>query len=150
MDQELDLTPFPVRNSLGFHLQRVAFRLRQAGNAAFRDHGRDITMEQWGVLALLWERDGRTPVELAGHLCKDKPNITRLVDALVDRGFLERRPDPDDGRSYRVFLRPEGRTLRDVLLPIPTAVLERAFRGCSSGQVAEFRRMLETIWSNMA
>ena len=42
-----------------------------------------------------------------------RPSITALMDGLVTRGLVERRPDPDDGRRVSHHLTEDGRsTLR--------------------------------------
>ena len=143
-----DLTPYPLRNSLGFRLQRTFLKLRQAVNASFRAQGHDITVDQWSVLNLLWEADGRTPVELAAHLDKDRPNVTRLVETLVDKGFVRRSPDADDRRSYKVFLTEQGAGFKETLIPIPARILTDACRELSQEQVDELFAMLDSIHSN--
>lgn len=37
------------------------------------------------------------------------PTLTRIVKALERDGYVERRPDPDDGRAQRVTLSAQGR-----------------------------------------
>ena len=68
-----DVRPFPLRDSLGFLLVRTALKLRLLGNVLLQEAGEDITVDQWGILNLLWEADGQTPVELARRADKDKP-----------------------------------------------------------------------------
>jgi DNA-binding MarR family transcriptional regulator len=53
--------------------------------------------------------------ELAEHERVAPPSITKVVTTLVDRGLVERVPDPDDGRVTRVTTTPAGdRLLADV------------------------------------
>jgi DNA-binding MarR family transcriptional regulator len=63
-------------------------------------------------------------------------SLVRLLDRLVERGLLERRPDPRDRRANRLFLTPGGRQLvddldslrdsiaTDVLQDVPAAAIE--------------------------
>lgn len=51
----------------------------------------------------------RTPRELAEIECVSAPSMTRTVNALVERGFVRRDADPDDGRQVHLQLTPEGR-----------------------------------------
>jgi long-chain acyl-CoA synthetase len=57
----------------------------------------DLTLPQYRALAFL-ARGILSPSLLAGRLAVTRPTITALVDGLVQRGLVERRPDPDDGR----------------------------------------------------
>lgn len=46
---------------------------------------------------------------LAQALHLDASTVTRQITALEVGGFVERRPDPADGRSMTLVIRPEGR-----------------------------------------
>ena len=71
-----------------------------------------LSLPQYRVLAFLDEGDA-APSDLAGRLSVSRPSITALMDGLVTRGLVERRPDPDDGRRVSHHLTEDGRsTLR--------------------------------------
>jgi DNA-binding MarR family transcriptional regulator len=57
--------------------------------------------------------DGRTPVELARAFQLPKTNITHTVAGLKERGLVDVRPNPNDGRSKCVWITEAGRRLRD-------------------------------------
>ena len=46
--------------------------------------------------------------DLGRHLLITQPSISRLVDRLVARGYVEKLEDPDDGRGTVVHLTPAG------------------------------------------
>ena len=85
---------------------------RALGRIAAR-HGisyRDV----YALMAL--RRAGRalTPTELLDELSITMAAITKRIDRLVELGFVQRRPDPIDGRSVRIELTAQGRHLVDV------------------------------------
>ncbi|MFE3291230.1 MarR family winged helix-turn-helix transcriptional regulator [Rhodococcus sp. NPDC059234] len=49
--------------------------------------------------------------ELANHLCVSQSSLSRQIADLVDAGFVERRPDPVDGRASLVQLSESGAEL---------------------------------------
>lgn len=51
---------------------------------------------------------GARPSELAGRLRMTKQALNYLLGELERRGYLERRPDPDDLRSKRIVLAARG------------------------------------------
>jgi len=57
--------------------------------------------------------DGWTPARLASAFQLTKGAITNTLQRLQARGLVRVRPDPDDGRSKRVFLTPAGRRMRE-------------------------------------
>lgn len=145
-----DIRPFPLRESLGFLLVRTALRLRLLGNTLLQEAGQDITVDQWGILNLLWEADGQTPVELARRADKDKPNVTRLLKILEDKGLVVRQPDPKDRRSHRIHLTEAGLSLQEGLLDLGVTCLERACRGLGREDVATLKRLLNRVYSNVS
>jgi DNA-binding MarR family transcriptional regulator len=66
--------------------------------------------------------DGARPSELAARLGMTKQALNYLLGELERLGYLERRADPDDGRSKRIALTPRGtraaHTIRDAVREI--------------------------------
>jgi DNA-binding MarR family transcriptional regulator len=48
--------------------------------------------------------DGATVTDLAAHLGVTKQAASQLVDELVRKGYVERRPHPDDARARLIVL----------------------------------------------
>lgn len=77
---------------------------------AAEDIWHDLSMREYDVLYTL-ARCG-VPVrlgELHRHVLLSQPALSRLVDRLVERGLVERCPDPADGRGVRLSLTDAGR-----------------------------------------
>ena len=89
---------------------RAAARLSKQVELALADI--DLTLPQYRALAFL-ARGILSPSLLAGRLAVTRPTITALVDGLVQRGLVERRPDPDDGRRTMHRLTDAGHTTLD-------------------------------------
>jgi DNA-binding MarR family transcriptional regulator len=72
----------------------------------------DLSISQTRTLDCLERRDVEVSVnELATAIGLSVPATSRNVDALLRRGYLERREDPHDRRIKRVRISPEGRAL---------------------------------------
>src|SRR6266487_1384775 len=52
-----------------------------------------------------------TAGQLAAHEHVQKPTMTRTIQGMLDRGLVERIPDPLDGRVSWLSITPEGRKL---------------------------------------
>src|SRR3979490_1214551 len=101
-----------------------------------RAKGRGTTRAQWIVLFRLRQQEGLSQVDLAEVLELQPISLVRLLDRLVEHGFLERRPDPRDRPANPLFLTPGVRQLvaelaplrdsiaTDVLQDIPAAAIE--------------------------
>jgi DNA-binding MarR family transcriptional regulator len=57
------------------------------------------------------DRDGTRLTELAARADMTHQSMGELVDTLEQRGYLERRPDPADGRARLVCLTSKGRQM---------------------------------------
>jgi DNA-binding MarR family transcriptional regulator len=80
---------------------------------AAEDIWQNLSMREYDVLYTLSK--SREPVrmgELHRHVLLSQPALSRLVDRLVERGFIARRPDPADGRGVRLTLTDAGRDIQ--------------------------------------
>ncbi|WP_394620494.1 MarR family winged helix-turn-helix transcriptional regulator [Lentzea sp. JNUCC 0626] len=79
----------------------------------------DLTMREYDVLYQLSKCDGPLRMsELNRHVLLSQPALSRMVERLVERGYVERCPDQGDRRGVRLSLTPAGRaTQRLIGLP---------------------------------
>ena len=76
-----------------------------------------MTPARFDVLAQLSVAPGISQQELSDRLLVTKGNITTLLDKMTAQRLVERRPDPEDRRSYRLYLTEEGQQLAETLIP---------------------------------
>ena len=70
-------------------------------------------MREYDVLYTLSKRAAPISVsELNRHVLLSQPALSRLVDRLADRGLVQRRTDPADGRGVLLALTDAGRALQ--------------------------------------
>ncbi|HEV8242094.1 MAG TPA: MarR family transcriptional regulator [Thermoanaerobaculia bacterium] len=85
----------------------------------FRDRDRicchDVSVTQCYALEALVVRGELTLNELARELYLDKSTASRVVDALVAKGYAERRPHPQDGRAVQITPTRAGRKLYETI-----------------------------------
>jgi len=87
----------------------LARRVRRAHVDALADH--DVTPGQARALRVLAGADGMRPSALADALRIAPRSATEVVDALQDRGWVRREPDPTDRRAVRLVPTEDGRRL---------------------------------------
>ncbi|MBA3489107.1 MAG: MarR family transcriptional regulator [Longispora sp.] len=77
---------------------------------AAEDIWQDLTMREYDVLYTLSKSNAPLRVgELHRGVLLSQPALSRMVDRLVERGFIERWSDPADGRYVRLSLTDAGR-----------------------------------------
>jgi DNA-binding MarR family transcriptional regulator len=85
----------------------------------------DISITQMKALHVLADGGAELSVkELSDRLGLSLPGASRIVDALLRRGWLERREDPDDRRMKRVGITADGRSVLDRIEAARLAGLE--------------------------
>jgi MarR family transcriptional regulator, organic hydroperoxide resistance regulator len=85
------------------------------------EHGLSFT--QMKALHILDRADSTSVKELADHLAMSLPAMSRSVDGLVQRDFVERTESATDRRAKLVALLPKGRALVNRLSDARTKVL---------------------------
>ena len=68
----------------------------------------DLSLAQYRSLVFLSEVDAAAASALAAKLDVSRPSITSMIDGLVARGFVERRPTMSDRRKVAHHLTPYG------------------------------------------
>lgn len=139
-----------VDNALGFWIHRVYQASRNEMYRVFRDHGEDITPEQWAILIRLWERDGLAQSELSDATFRDAPTMSRIIDGMEARDLLERRSHPDDGRVRVVYLTRHGKSLEKKLVPLVESIVDTMTDGIDERALVTTRTTLRKMFANLS
>ncbi|TQF41045.1 MarR family transcriptional regulator [Bradyrhizobium sp. UNPF46] len=90
------------------YLLNVAQRRLQRWMAARPEN--EVTPAQAGLLFILGKQDGVLMGEAGAALDMGPAGISGLVDRTEAAKLIERRADREDGRAWRIWLTPKGRT----------------------------------------
>lgn len=137
-------------NAYSFLLDRTARRVKQYAQRRFKELGFNITVDQWLVLKHLDESEELKQNELADIIFKDNPTLTRIIDLLCDKGLTERKINPADRRSFIVKLTKEGSKKVAQLKPKVKDIRLKAWEGLTERDFNQFKKILNTIYQNLA
>ena len=127
-----------TRDDLGFLLAKATQRWNELLHDRFKAAGfADVRPSYGSILVPLFEQNGLRMTELARRSRLSKQTMTTMVRLLERDGFVERRPDPSDGRAALVFLTGRGRQLQPVAAAI-LGELERLVRGRLSVEAVDW------------
>jgi DNA-binding MarR family transcriptional regulator len=132
-----------------FLLDRTARRVKQYAQRKFKLGEFDVTVDQWLVLKNLSENGLMSQTELATLVFKDHPTLTRIIDILSNKGYVERIPHPLDRRSFQIHLTSQGTNKVEDLKPKIASIREKAWENLTENDFAEFKRILNTIYFNL-
>ena len=125
-------------------LSRLA---RRSFDARARQIG--VTRQQWQVLVTLRRHEGVNQGGLADLLDVEPISICRMVDRLQEADLVERRPDPSDRRSWRLFLTAKAEVLLAQLRPLADEMEAQALEGISPAQRDDLCLLLDAIRQNL-
>lgn len=83
--------------------------------------------------------------DVAAYLSITAPSATSLVNALVKAGYVERRADPNDKRTSRVYLTRQGKAKLAKAMRHGMQVLGELFAPFSGKDLAAFTKLLDRI-----
>ncbi len=99
--------------------ETVDFNIKTAWHAIFRMYNNeaskhDITTSMGYVLINIDDDYGTPATKIGPMIGMEIHSLSRMIKNMEERGFIERRPDKDDGRVARIFLTEVGKEKRDI------------------------------------
>jgi DNA-binding MarR family transcriptional regulator len=134
-------------DNAGSRLADVARLMRRSFDARARSIG--VTRPQWQVLSALRRYEGVNQGKLADLLDVEPITVCRMVDRLQEADLVERRTDPADRRSWRLFLTIRAKDLLGQLRPLADEMLEQAFEGVEEKDRVRLMVTLERVRQNL-
>ena len=109
----------------------------------------DLTVEQWTLLAVLWDKDAQKQKALQIALLKDKATINSLVGYLLKNGFVSKERDLVDKRSFIVSLTKKGKEMQAHTIPLAMKNIGSAIEGIDSKELETTVKVLRQIINNL-
>lgn len=143
---DLDTGPMAL---LG-RLARIRAHLSKEMEKTFAAHG--LNAASFDMLATL-RRSGEpfrlSPGALMGTTMVTSGTMTNRIDQLQKAGLVERRKNPEDGRSVDIQLTPKGFALIDGMLAEHTATQKRLVGGLSAEDMATLDAILARFLASL-
>lgn len=108
----------------------------------------ELTVPQFMILNYA-TADGVPLSEISARMLCDNSNLTGIVDRLISKGFVERRPDPQDRRVSLICLTGAGAEKLRRIKPRHHAGVRRRMRSLSNDQVHELRNLLQQLFEGL-
>lgn len=132
---------------IGVNVQRAALKLNNYYQKVVNPF--DITVDQWEILIVLWEKEGITQKSLQRDCTRTKRMLHECCFKLEKKGFIYRVVHETDRRSLRVYLTPKGRDIKDEILAPSIEAYNKTIQGLSEAEVEMFRRILTVMYNNV-
>ncbi|MGA2521013.1 MAG: MarR family transcriptional regulator [Acidimicrobiales bacterium] len=130
-------TPTLMRAARGAYSQAIRAHLQAMGVDDLPRNGAFILV---GI-----DTSGGPRQDLPSGLGVTKQAVSKVIDALVTRGFLARSPDPDDRRRNALELTEQGRRVVAAVIDAVDAVDRQVRERVSAEDVEATRRVLQVM-----
>lgn len=128
----------------------VALGILRAASACEDLVGRILKREglsrpQYNVLRVLGEagEEGLPCLEIGARMVTRVPDVTRLVDRLVEQGYVRRERSVSDRRIVRVRLVSKGRFVVDRVRPAVDGAMARTLGRLGDGRLRDLATLLD-------
>ncbi len=138
-----------VEDNVSYLLYRVGRLLRYNAAQFFAQRDVSISPEQWGLLLKIAANEPASLSSLVDPALNDHPNLTRLVAALEEMGYVRRVTNPNDRRGRLISISEQGRILIADLSPYLAEQKQQFFEGLSEREVEMLYKMLKVLEKNM-
>lgn len=142
-----------VESSIVFSILALGHKLSKERDSYGREAG--VTSQQWLILLILdidpnatfglagRGKEGLFASELASLLNVSRPNITNLINVLVQKKLVVQREDQTDRRKKKLVLSEKGRSVLQKLEPQQLIGQEKFLSCLSFEEKNEFLSLLE-------
>lgn len=144
-----EINAFEIRyETLGFYLDRAYNAGVKLLNKTFAEKGYNIQYAQFTLMKVLEAKDGISQIELAKILYKDRGTVTRTLQTLQKKGYVE--IFEKDKRTNGISLSSKGRLILPELDKLAQAETEMALGNISELKENEVYDLLERIAKNLS
>lgn len=140
--------------NIGYLIQLSAKLMK--GNLQKRLEEENFTVSQWAVIKDIQLQqqfgatiDSFTAVSIAERLDMDKPTISGIINRLVEKGFIEKKPHPKDKRAQIISLTKASVNLIPYLEELNEATIEEALMNFSETDIERLVSYLTNLVVNL-
>lgn len=105
----------------------------------------ELTPPHTGILRAIAEEPGRSQRALSAQLGLLPSRVVAYVDELEDRGYVERRRNPDDRRLHALYLTASGKKLMTKIGDLARQHERRLTAGLDAEQRATLHELLAAV-----
>ncbi len=138
-----------LSKEIAVYLNLSACKLKLYTASMLKKYGVALTPEQFLLIDLLWNQGTMTQQKVADTMKKDKNSVTKLVDALEQKGLVIRQKGSSDRRENCLILTKKALDMKFGAKETGISILEDMIEGISEEELKSFLATLSKLSSNM-
>lgn len=131
-----------------YSIEKAIKSYRQFAQKELKQAGLDITVDQWLVLNCISEDPEVSQKELSIIVFKDAASVTRIIELLVNMGYLNRASHHSDGRRATLIITAKGKQVLARAVKVVDAYRAKAQKGIKKQDLDIAKRVLIQIIKN--
>jgi DNA-binding MarR family transcriptional regulator len=133
----------PISDYLAYLLAQADRQINGQLDEEFRAEG--VPVEQWRILKLLAEENGRSMGNLAQAALLNHPTLTKTIDRMVSLALVYRRADKADGRKVLIFISERGRAVNERLNRLANLHQAEIVESYGNREAEQLKRLIEGL-----
>jgi len=143
----METKEFNLEESFGYYFTSITVTIKRWVEERLKPY--DLTHLQFSILMNLYKNNIDTQKELLQYVYGDEASITRLIDRLQTKGYIERVPSTQDRRKKTLKLTDEGHKLMNEIIQYPYEINQELVKELSTQESQEFLRLLQKVHSSI-
>lgn len=138
-----------ITDRIGSIVYVVGTLIRALSSQSFSERRFGITPEQYLILLLIVENEGVYQRQICEITLKDRANIARIIEILLQKELIEKFSDSNGRRIFKISATEKGKNLIKEIEPLDMELRQFITRDISPEDLEITRRTLEKIKANV-
>jgi DNA-binding MarR family transcriptional regulator len=131
-----------------YSIERTIKAYRKISQKNISSIVKGITVDQCLVLIILEKNAKFSQNEIAVLIFKDAASITRIIELMVNKGYLKRTINSDDRRKFNLEISTKGKETIKLLTPVLEENRKCALKDLSKKELEQLDSILHKIITN--
>ena len=123
--------------------------VRQMYTKTFKKNDIDLTIEQWPIMAVIYDFKVLTQIEIAQKIMRFLQNLSASIKLLINKGYIARTKSDKDFRSFDIYLTPKGKEMVENAFPLVRRLRVKQWENLSEEDYEQFMKIISQIKKNV-
>jgi len=131
-----------------YSIERAIKEYRKFAQKNLSEQLKGLTIDQGMVLLFLDKHPNISQKEMAELVFRDNASMTRMINLMVQKGYLTRSINEQDRRRFNIEITDKGKNAIELMPPIISENRKKSLEGLSEEEIAQLKKLLNKITEN--
>lgn len=139
---------YALDNSIGYISQMLSQHMADRLIRKMKKNGIDMDIDEWIAMVHIHHFEKQNQNQLVKATGRNKTAVTRLVNDLEEKGWVERLEDKNDRRNNHIVLTDNGKKVYGVAVKLAEDTTLDSLDGVSEKDYQQWRKVTEKLLEN--